>query len=224
MTAFATIDPINVPGGKRAAILAFLLAIHFVLAILGIAAAAAALSFGSGGVSTEDVEIADGLFLFVALGQILFYIIAGVVALMWLHRTYANTEGRDHSPATAVASVFIPFLNIVRPHTILQEMWRKSESRPQVTARNSPLILLWWLSFLAWQGFFFIALDESPDSGNLNQTLRALFLTAEIFAALSSALGFLMVVRLRRRQKTQSFARAAQPYAISVSPLTDPTA
>lgn len=119
-----------------------------------------------------------------------------------------------------MASLFIPFVNLVRPYTIIQEMWRKSESRPDATPRNWWAILLWWISLLMFESLFFIALDESPDSGVLNQTLRTAFLAAEIFALLASALGFLMVVRLRRRQKMQVLIRSAQPYAISVSAPT----
>lgn len=210
-----------VPGGKRTALLVFLFAIQFLLSLSGIAGTVWGLV-----APAENEEVADGLFLLTAIAHIAFFIFGGVVFLAWIHRTYRNTAEitgpTEYSPAWAVVSNFIPFVNLVRPCTIVQEMWRKSESRTNVIPRNSPVVLFWWLTYLAWEGFFFWTVDQTPDSGALNQTLRTLFLIGEVCALIATALGIVVVVGIRRRQQRQMIGRAAAPYTAPTAPLTYP--
>lgn len=91
--------------------------------------------------------------------QLLAVLLTGIAFLTWLHRAYGNLRlltAREprFSPGWAVGYWFVPFLNLVRPYTILKEMWehsgvRTSPDQPYPTTPNPVIVGVWWLAFLA---------------------------------------------------------------------------
>src|SRR5262249_5348965 len=77
------------------------------------------------------------------------------------YRVYSNlylfrVSGLTYSPGWAVGYFFIPIISLFRPYQALQEVWRASD--PDVPADDrrgwrdtdsSPVILLWWLLWIA---------------------------------------------------------------------------
>jgi hypothetical protein len=88
----------------------------------------------------------------------LVYLVTAIVFLVWFYRAYANLKplgahGLTHTPGGAVLGWFIPFLNLVRPVQVLQEIWRQSD--PEAVRRKdtqlpgiSGLIGVWWAMWL----------------------------------------------------------------------------
>lgn len=86
-------------------------------------------------------------------------ILAGIMFLVWIYRAYRNLEilradGRKVTPGGAVGAFFIPFVNLVRPYQVAQELWRGSD--PECTDEyawterpSSGLIKVWWFVRLA---------------------------------------------------------------------------
>jgi hypothetical protein len=109
-------------------------------------------------VATADATANDDRQQLVAALQALAYIVTAVFFLIWIYRVYRNLKPLRQYPAYAagwsVGYFFIPFINLVRPHQIVQEIWQKSDpetvgvdSRYQPmydSATQSALISGWW--------------------------------------------------------------------------------
>lgn len=87
------------------------------------------------------------------------FIATVVVFLMWLHRAYKNLSilsrhSTEATPGWAVGYWFIPFLNLVKPLRIVNEVWHASnpeniESDFSYSDTSSPALHgFWWASWL----------------------------------------------------------------------------
>jgi hypothetical protein len=86
--------------------------------------------------------------------ELALYAVTGLVFLAWFRDAYVNVErlgvkGMRWSSRWAVGAWFVPFLNLVRPKAILNDIWRGSDPRLPVggsLSRESPPALygFWW--------------------------------------------------------------------------------
>jgi uncharacterized protein DUF4328 len=82
----------------------------------------------------------------------LFYLITGIVFLVWISRANANAHAlgaNDMSitPGWSAGWFFVPFANLVKPYQNVREIWNASDSDPRdISASGSaPLIVsAWW--------------------------------------------------------------------------------
>lgn len=102
-----------------------------------------------------------GLFLYSALTLLglVVYLATIVVFLIWLHRVSSNQyafgywKSQGYSPAWAIGSFFVPFVNLVVPYQAIKDIWQKS--RPAVSDSfsfdKSPpgFFPAWWGFWLA---------------------------------------------------------------------------
>lgn len=88
-----------------------------------------------------------------------------------------------------------------------------------VVTMEARLILAWWLSFLAWWGVYFAALDEMPDEPFPATGWWTAMLVAEVLAVAASGLAVLWVFKLRQRQNAQAQIRQIAQYALPPAPL-----
>jgi hypothetical protein len=103
-----------------------------------------------------DPELPDAAVALTQLGAgvlwFLFYLITGIVFLVWISRANANAHAlgaNDMSitPGWSAGWFFIPFANLVKPFINVREIWNASDSDPRdVSASGSaPLIVTaWW--------------------------------------------------------------------------------
>jgi hypothetical protein len=88
---------------------------------------------------------------FVAINQIIFFVISGVINLLWLSHAAKNAEvlssKRQAARGEIMASFFVPVLSFYRPYQILTEI--NSASQPQTSARGQGLVMWWWVCNLA---------------------------------------------------------------------------
>jgi hypothetical protein len=84
---------------------------------------------------------------------------ATIFFLIWLHQASWNLRslqatGIIFSPWSAVLSFFIPFLNLFRPYSAMQEIWRASDPRVTHASRSwqqapgGGVVIAWWLALL----------------------------------------------------------------------------
>jgi hypothetical protein len=145
-----------------------------------------------------------------------------VLFCMWMYRSYRNlqdmgVEGLPYSAGWAAGGFFVPILNLYRPFQIAQEMWRASwpsapagESRAWRRKGGSPVIVLWWLTWLASGVVNQIAFHASLSGENNPETVK-INLAAAATSGLAAVFAILMIVRLRRRQERKLAAlRAAE--------------
>jgi len=86
--------------------------------------------------SDEELEAHDDRAASIALVWLAVYIITAIAWVTWYKRMYANLPalGAKHirfTPGWAVGGWFVPFLNLVRPYEIAQELWSGSAPSPE---------------------------------------------------------------------------------------------
>ncbi|MDH3705718.1 MAG: DUF4328 domain-containing protein [Acidimicrobiia bacterium] len=85
---------------------------------------------------------------------LLLFLGTGVVFLAWFHRSYKNTGALNpwdpmrRTSGWAIGAWFVPFLNWVRPVSMANEMWRKSESPHATQPTPATLLWVWWPTWL----------------------------------------------------------------------------
>lgn len=109
---------------------------------------------------TTDMDNPEGTALLVlatqglmGLLQIVAVIGSAVYFIRWFRRAYANL-GRaglqtEHSEGWAAGAWFVPFMNLVRPYTIMREIWRGNQQLAGTGIRPHTLLKWWWAAYLA---------------------------------------------------------------------------
>lgn len=131
-------------------------------------------------VGAAEADASDQRQALIALLQLLLYLGTGIAFLVWFRRAYRNlpalgAEALRFSSGWAVGAWFVPFLNLVRPKQLADDIWRASDpalpSQPGVTWKQqrvpSPLHW-WWALFLAsnlLQAAFRLGLDAATPQG-----------------------------------------------------------
>ena len=110
---------------------------------------------------TEDAQLqsTDLVFLIIATLILVIEIVALIVTLYWFYRANKNIHAfgakEVSSPIMAVVWWFIPILDLWKPHSVAQQIWKASN--PQIILsngiewKNSPrsnIIIFWWVLFL----------------------------------------------------------------------------
>src|SRR5690606_36596274 len=104
--------------------------------------------------SESEAETSD---LYQALVGILYLgmFIATIVAFVkWFRRAYnnihaLNKENLEYSENQALWSWFIPFINLVRPKRIMEEIWDRTQKSYYVsnTEYTKSALISWWWGF-----------------------------------------------------------------------------
>ena len=164
-----------------------------------------------------EFQSTDLVFLVIATLILVIEIVALIITLYWFYRANKNIHAfgakEVSSPAMAVIWWFIPILDLWKPHSIAQQIWKASN--PQIMLSNgiewknshrSNLILLWWVLFLL---SIFIGLSgqflNAPESEqlSLNDTYtgqsipnyEGLLDLLSIIPAIISTLLFIRIIR-----------------------------
>jgi hypothetical protein len=105
-----------------------------------------------GEAGAAEAEVNDERQALIGLCEIVLLVPTAIAFLAWVHRAYANLRPLGarrlrRSPGAAVAVWFIPFANLVLPHTVVAEIAEHSSAPGERPLRG--LVLGWWLSWLA---------------------------------------------------------------------------
>lgn len=113
----------------------------------------------SGDLEHETAALSDIIVGFSALAYVGSFVATIVVFIMWFRRAYANLH-RLESPKSilsyqegwAAGAWFVPFINLVRPYTIMKELWNETQDniagKVQRDGLQSSAIIGWW--WAAW--------------------------------------------------------------------------
>jgi hypothetical protein len=108
-------------------------------------------------ISEEEAAANDNREMLVGVTQLGLYLVTAVVFLIWFFRAHRNlgalgAQHLQYSPAWAVGGWFVPFLNLVRPCQVAQEIWRFSDPSgirsPVYAAHGSALVGWWWAMWI----------------------------------------------------------------------------
>jgi hypothetical protein len=168
-------------------------------------------------VTDAELESNDITYGLVGLLQLLLVLATAVPFLMWFHRAHKNLPALGaadlkYSPRWAVGGWFVPFLNLVRPHQVAQEIWQWSDparSNPQefqqTPAGKSRLITAWWSVFLL-SNFVSnmggrLMLREEAD---VLQTATVILVFADALSLVAAILAILVIRRIEEGQSRVS--------------------
>ncbi len=172
-----------------------------------------------------------------------------VVFLIWVHEARANLGAFRWGPFAysqgwAIGAFLIPILNLCLPPLVVREIWKASDPAlspfapaPFSTRPASPLIVLWWASFLCADA---VALVATLLASGADRTLSLLRLVADLRVAMCAlvltfvALTFVLAREIGRRQDilarqvppppTWVPRPAAPPWAVAAQPTGWPSA
>jgi len=161
------------------------------------------------------IELLETVRGFIGAMQFGVSIAAAVLFLVWIHGAHANLValGAGHlrySPGWAVGYFFIPFLNLVRPYQVMQEIWRASDPDRSPDdpyawhyARGSWLASFWWplwlISNVLSNASFRLGLEQNPS----DERLRAVAIVDMAAALPSIVAGILVIILIRAIKKRQ---------------------
>lgn len=159
-----------------------------------------------------------------SFSQFAVQVLTAVFFLIWFYRAYRNlpalgARGLGWTPARAVITFFVPFVNLYRPFQAMREIWRASD--PAVDdwhrARSSPLLPLWWLSWMVSDLLCAVGGQtwDDPASSTVDD-MRSIAWVGIAGAALSIAAALLAVQVIRAIDARQQ-ARADRMAAESAS-------
>jgi Domain of unknown function (DUF4328)/Protein of unknown function (DUF2510) len=171
-------------------------------------------------VGPAEAAASDRRQALIGLLQLLLYLGTVVVFLVWFRRAYRNlpalgAESLRFSGGWAVGAWFVPFLNLVRPKQLADDIWRASDPAlpPQPGAawkqqRVPPLVHWWWALFVAsnllgWAAF---RLGQDATTAEGLRTGSAITLAGDVLDLPLTILALWLVAQVTRRQE----ARAAQ--------------
>ena len=112
-------------------------------------------SIESGDFDYDDILMKDQLHTVLGLLFTVFYIINIVFFIMWFRRAYYNLHQipdsfPNDSEGWAAGAWFVPFLNLVKPFTIMKEIWQGTQrfSKSGKPEQNTTILGFWWAAFL----------------------------------------------------------------------------
>jgi hypothetical protein len=139
----------------------------------------------------------------------------GITFVIWFRRAYQNlvamgTESLRFEAGWTVGGWFVPFLNLVRPKQLMDDIWRATDptlaEQPGDTWRTRPvafLVHLWWAMFLLSTAVGLIATSLVQGALTLQElrTAAILMLIGDVLALPAAVLACLVVSRVTQRQK-----------------------
>jgi hypothetical protein len=161
--------------------------------------------------------------------QLLIVVITAVPWIAWFKRAYGNLPAlgvREPrlSPGWAVGAWFVPFLNLVYPKQIADDLWRSSDptlppqAEPLWRAKSVHAVLHWWWAtwlFSAAAAWIGAGLSGGEDLTIDELQTAAIFVTLSDLAAMIAGILAIRIVRvITARQEARAAALAATGAAV----------
>jgi hypothetical protein len=146
------------------------------------------------------------------------YIATIVAFLMWFWAAYANlpvlgATNLRFKRGWSVGAWFVPFLNLVRPKQIADDIWRASdpelppEQADQWRGRAvAPLLHWWWAAFLisGWVGTTALRLSLELETLDQIRTASSFRIASDVTSAAAAVLALVFVRAATRRQQARA--------------------
>jgi hypothetical protein len=163
-------------------------------------------------VSAEDAAANDSRVTLIEGLRSLAVLAIAATFITWMYKAYRNLPGfgarlLEYSPGWAIGAFLTPVLNLIRPYSVVTEIWKASvpgtDGTEWIQQKTPVMIRLWWGFWLASNfvsGFIIYLLSSGRgDVGVL--LLRSYFtLVADLLAILAAAAAIAVVHSVNQRQ------------------------
>ena len=146
--------------------------------------------------------------------------------LLWTYAVRTNLRALgvrklDYKTAWSVAGWWIPGINFVRPYQVLREIWKASDPATSdrfewKRAPTPPILVFWWIAFVAFVSFELAALVMSVSASGVlvkDQLARSASMLADVCEAISASLAWFVVTKITDAQE-EKWALRDQYHAI----------
>ena len=170
-----------------------------------------------GDVTREEVETLDQRQSMLSLVELGLFVVAGVFFLRWFYRAYKNLDvlgaERKHSTRSAVVYWFVPFLNLVRPKQMADEMWRGSEPSLDGPVTKAKAVDVWWGLWIVTGVLSFVATRHDNAVASLDDLKVAdeIWIAVNALTIVAAFLAMRVVAKItqRQEQRARELGRAA---------------
>jgi small neutral amino acid transporter SnatA (MarC family) len=156
------------------------------------------------------------------------FVVVLVAYLVWFYQSKRRSielgaSKVEYSPGLSVGCHFIPFGNLFMPFKAMSELWRASVNPTEWnTQRLSPIVGLWWASWLI-NGVFGYVVFFAAKSGRGLDHLRLVTVILIIQGMLTIAANSLLLLMASRIAKRLDNSPRNGPPKLMPNPHTDPT-
>lgn len=202
--------------GQRAAIAMSMLGVVALAAIVAVVADMAQLGVARDILAGEQVTLErlrdiDDQLRVAGIIQLVSYVLAAIGFLLWYHRAYRNGIALGARPPRygtgwAIGYWFIPFVNLVRPKQVMNDIWRGSDPEmpaecPDFAKRPlTPMLTFWWAGFLISGFAARIGAGFELDNVKALESQAQVYLFADVLIVASAALAAMIVWKASQRQ------------------------
>jgi hypothetical protein len=157
----------------------------------------------------------------IGVTEIALYVVTGILFIAWFHQAYKNVArlgvaGMRWSSGWAIGGWFVPILNLVRPKTIINDIWRGSDPGLRIGStlgQDGPPLLyqVWWGMWIAGWVFDRLAFTNYGNAETLSKlsTATNLLTVSDVLDLIGAVLAIAVVYSLTSRQRTRASALAA---------------
>ena len=197
-------------------------------------------------VPLADLNAADSRFNSSALAQLVLIALCALTFLLWYSRAYRNViamgvRAPRYGTRWAVGSWFVPFVNLVIPKNVTNDIYRGSDPEmaygdPAFASRPiSPLLNWWWALWLISGVLDRIAARSSSATANDLASSTQIYIASDVLNAIAGCLAIAVVMQITRRsevrrarfgnlvQDQQGESEPREPSAASPPPPSAPT-
>lgn len=112
-------------------------------------------TMSAGDINQEAAEANDLRVIVVTIVNLIAVICTVVFFIMWFRRAYYNLHvtgavNLRYTEGWAAGAWFVPFLNLVRPYQIMDEIWEKTQDATKNLLSHKPVAIVgwWWAVYL----------------------------------------------------------------------------
>jgi hypothetical protein len=217
----ATPPPRFRPLATLARVVVVLLAAYFVVTVIAVVSDWVQLGLvnrlaeDQAAVTQAELSASDARQNLIGSLQLVLRVATGITFVIWFRRAYQNlvamgTESLRFETGWTVGGWLVPFLNLVRPKQLMDDIWRATDpelpEQPGDAWRTRPVALLvhlWWAMFLLSTavGLSATSLLQGASTFQELRTAAILMLIGDVLALPAAVLACLVVSRVTQRQK-----------------------
>jgi hypothetical protein len=168
-----------------------------------------------GDVSLAEAQAADDRQFTIGDVQLALLALTALAFVLWFYRAYENLRplGIEHlrwGSGWAIGSWFVPLLNLVRPKSIANDIWRGSDpDRPELDRPSGHVPWwhhLWWGLFIVDVIFARVAYQTFDQAPTLNERAddASLLIASDSLGIAAAAAAIVVVFATTRRQRRRA--------------------